>query len=161
MSATSPISARSTRRALPPLSERPANVPPPPSPALIPALAAVTYVAAVVALWGLLSLALDLDPVDYRDAGPLLGPAMVAVATVVTWASLWRIPRTTAWSRALAAAALSFVAMLLVGAAGYAFTRGDAAWLLLAAGHFALSPFVPSAAALAGVTTLVVGFRRY
>lgn len=110
----------------------------------------------MVALWGGLSLLLDRDPVDYPDAGPLLGPAMVAAACVVTWASLWRITRTRAFSRVLAALAGSFVAMLLVGAAGYAITRSDAAWLLLAAGHFALSPFVLSAAVLSGVVATVV-----
>lgn len=140
----------------PPRSERPTNLPPASNPALLPILATVTYLAALIALWGVLSLLLDRDPVDYRDAGPLLGPAMAAAACVVTWASLWRITRTRAWSWALASLAGSFVAMLIVGAAGYAFTRSDVAWLLLAAGHFALGPFVPAAALLSGATVAVI-----
>jgi len=148
--------------ALPPLSDpepaRPTNLPPAPNPALLPILATVTYLAALVALWGVTSLLLDRDPVDYRDAGPLLGPAMVAAACVVTWASLWRITRTQLWSWVLVALAGSFVAMLLVGAVGYAMTRSDAAWLVLAAGHFALSPFVLGAALLSGAASSVVRF---
>lgn len=123
---------------------------------MLPVLATVTYLAAVIALWGGLSLLLDRDPVDYRDAGPLLGPAMVAAACAVTWVALWRITHTRAWAWVLVALAGSLVAMLLVGAAGYAITRSDAAWLLLAAGHFALSPFVLAAAVLSGVTTALV-----
>jgi len=127
---------------------------------LLPILATVTYLAALIAVWGFLSLLLDRDPVDYRDAGPLLGPAMAAAACVVTWASLWRITRPRAWGRVLAALAGSFVAMLLVGAAGYAITRSGVAWLVLAAGHFALSPFVLAAAVMAGLTVAVVGAAK-
>ena len=133
-------------------------MPPGPNPALLPILATITYLAAVIALWGVTSLLLDRDPVDYPDAGPLLGPAIAAAACVVTWLSLWRITRTTLWSGVLVTVAGSFVAMLLVGAVGYAITRSDAAWLILAAGHLALSPFVLGAALLSGATVAVIRF---
>lgn len=135
---------------------QPAARPPATSPWLLPVLATATYLAAVIAAWGLTSLVLDRDPIDYPDAGPLLGPAIVAAACVVTFACLWRITRTRARSWVLAALAGSFVAMLLVGAIGYATTRADAVWLLLAAGHLALSPFVLEAAVLAALTAALV-----
>jgi hypothetical protein len=113
---------------------------------VLPALAAVVYVAAVVALWGMLSLLLDREVVDYPDAGPLLGPAMAAAAAVVTWLALLRTRRSRSpWPGALAAVALAGIAMLLVAAVGY----GPAA-----VPHFAISPFVLGAAALAGATVL-------
>lgn len=135
---------------------QPASRPPATNPLLLPVLVTATYLAAVIALWGVTSLLLDRDPVDYPDAGPLLGPAMVFAATVVTGVALWRTARTRARTWVLAALAGTFVAMLLVGAAGYAITRSDAAWLLLAAGHFALSPFLLEAAALSGLAVAVI-----
>ena len=123
---------------------------------MLPVLGAVTYLAAVVALWGLTSLLLDTDPIDYPDAGPLLGPAIVAAATVVTFVALWRIRRTRARSWVLVALAGTYVLTVLVGAAGYALTRSDPSWLVLAAGHFAVSPFVLEAAALSALAAAVI-----
>lgn len=123
------------------------QLPPPPNPAMLPALAAVVYVAAVVALWGLLSLLLNREVVDYPDAGPLLGPAMVAAAGVVTWLALLRTRRSRSpWPGTVVALLLSLAAMLLVAVLGYG---------LVAAPHFLLGPFVPGAAALSGLTVLV------
>lgn len=122
------------------------QLPPPRNSAVLPALAAVVYVAAVVALWGMLSLLLDREVVDYPDAGPLLGPAMAAAAAVVTWLALLRTRRSRSpWPGAVAAVVLSALAMLLIAAVGY----GAAA-----VPHFAISPFVLAAAALSGATVL-------
>ncbi len=130
------------------MSELPPQLPPPSNPALLPVLAAVVYVAAVVAYWGLLSLALDREVVDYPDAGPLLGPAMAVAAGVVTWVALLRTSRARSpWPGSLAALAGSLAAMLAVAAVGYA---------PVAAPHFLLSPFVLGAAALAGITVLAM-----
>ena len=127
-------------------------LPPPASPALLPTLASVVYLASVVALWGILSLALDREVVDYPDAGPLLGPAMAAAAVVVTWVTLLRGRRSRSpWPAVLAATLLSAAAMLVVAAIGYAPS---------AALHFALGPFVPGAAVLAGITALVAWAGR-
>jgi hypothetical protein len=130
------------------MSEVPPQLPPPSNPALLPVLAAVTYLAAVIGTWGLLSLALDRDVVDYPDAGPLLGPAMAAAACVVTWASLWgsRASRRS-WTWVIAALLGSYLAMLLVAAIGHSLT---------AFAHFAISPFIATAAVLSGLTVLVV-----
>ena len=134
------------------MSGQPPRLPPPPNPALLPVLATVVYLAAVAALWGVLSLLLDRDVVDYPDAGPLLGPAMAAAAVVVTWATLWRSRRSRSpWPAVLAATLLSAAAMLVVAAVGYA---------PVAALHFALGPFVPGAAVLAGITALVTWAGR-
>ena len=142
------------------MSEVPKHLPPPSNPALLPILGTATYLAALVALWGVTSLLLDRDVVDFRDAGPLLGPAMAAVACAVTWASLRRIARGGPWSTVPAALAGTFGAMVIVGAAGYALTRGSLSWLILAGGNLALSPFVVGGAVLSGATALVFRASR-
>ena len=122
------------------------QLPPPRNSAVLPALAAVVYAAAVVALWGLLSLILDREVVDYPDAGPLLGPAMAAAATVVTWLTLLRTRRSRSpWPGAVVALLLAATAMLVVAVVGYG---------PVAAPHFAISPFVLGAAVLSAVTVL-------
>ena len=127
-------------------------LPPPANPALLPTLASVVYLASVVALWGILSLVLDREVVDYPDAGPLLGPAMAAAAVVVTWLTLLRGRRSRSpWPAVVAATLLSAAGMLAVAAVGYA---------PAAAAHFALGPFVPGAAVLAGITALVTWAGR-
>jgi hypothetical protein len=109
-------------------------------------LATVVYIAAVVALWGVMSLLLDREVVDYPDAGPLLGPGMAASAAVVTWLTLLRTRRSRSpWPGAVAAVLLAAAAMLVVATLGYG---------PVAAGHFAISPFVLGAAALSGITVL-------
>ena len=130
------------------MSEVPPQLPPPSNPALLPVLAAVTYLAAVIAAWGLLSFTLDRDVVDYPDAGPLLGPAMAAAACLVTWAALWqsRASRRT-WSGVATALFGSYLAMLLVAGIGHS---------PMAFAHFAISPFIATAAVLSGLTVLVV-----
>lgn len=132
----------------------PRQLPPPSNPALLPVLAAVVVVAAIVAGWGVLSLVLDRDVIDYPDAGPLLGPAMALTAGVVTWLVLWRRPARVA---GVAIAGFgTYLAVISVGAIGYAMTQGDVTWMLLAAAHFALSPFVVAAAVLSALAVLVV-----
>lgn len=131
------------------MSERPRQLPPPSSPALPPVLATVTWAAAVVASSGVISLVTDRDVIDYPDAGPLLGVAMVIAGGVATWLGCRRAARASApWIAALLAALGSFAAFVAVGAIGYGLIRGSGAWMLLAAAHFALSPFVLAAAVL-------------
>jgi hypothetical protein len=128
------------------MSERPPQLPPPTNPALLPVLAAVVYVAAVVALWGVLSLLLDREVVDYPDAGPLLGPAMATAAGLVTWLTLLRTRRSRSpWPGTIAAVLLAAIAMFVVAAVGYG---------PVAVPHFVISPFLWGAAVLSGVTVL-------
>ena len=130
---------------------------------MLPVLATVTYLAAVIALWGFLSLALNVDAVAQRDAGPLLGPAMVLAASLVTLAALLRVRnRRSPTVAALVAATSVYVVILAVGAVGYAIIRADVSWLVLFVGAYALSPFVLGAAALSGLAVVGVwaGTRR-
>ena len=138
-------------------------LPPPPDPRMLPLLATVTYGAAVIALWGFVSLALDVDAIAQTDAGPLLGPAMVLGACVVTLFALLRIGRRASpTGPALLAAASVYVVVLVIGAVGYAIIRADASWLVLFVGSYALSPFVIGAALLSGLAAIAVwaGTRR-
>lgn len=130
------------------MSERPGQLPPPPNPAVVTVFGAVTYLAALVALWGLLSFALDRDVIDYPDAGPLLGPAMATAATVATTLAL--LSARTGLGVAIGVLG-SYAAMLVVAAVAYA---------PVASARFAISPFVLGAAALAGVTVIAVAGIR-
>jgi len=133
------------------------QLPPPPDPRMLPVLAAVTYAAAVIALWGFVSLALNVDAIAQRDAGPLLGPAMVLGAVVVTFVAMLRVVRRVSpTGAALASAASVYVVMLGIGAAGYTIVRADVSWLVLFVGGYALSPFVLGAALLSGIGVVVV-----
>ena len=133
------------------------HLPPPPDPRMLPVLGAVTYAAAVIALWGFVSLALDADAIRQRDAGPLLGPAMVAGAVVVTFVALLRVRNRQAPTvAALVCAASVYVVMLAIGAVGYATIRADVSWLVLFVGGYALSPFVLGAALLGGLAVVAV-----
>jgi hypothetical protein len=139
------------------------QLPPQPDPRMLPLLATITYGAAVIALWGFVSLALDVDAIAQTDAGPLLGPAMVLGACVVTLVALLRVTRRhSPTGPALLAAASVYVVVLVIGAVGYAIIRADASWLVLFLGSYALSPFVLGAALLSGVAAVAVwaGTRR-
>jgi len=111
----------------------------------------VLYLASVIALWGVLSLILDREVIDYPDAGPLLGPAIAAVACVVTGIG---VARGRGPSTAIACLIGSYAAMLAVGALGYTITRGSPIWMALAAAHLAISPFVLGAAVLSALVVL-------
>jgi hypothetical protein len=139
------------------MTQSPRQLPPPADPRMLAVLAAVTYAAAVIALWGFLSLALNVDAVAQTDAGPLLGPAMVVGACAVTFAALLRVrKRSSPTVPGVVAAASVYVVMLAIGAVGYTLIRADAAWLVLFVGSYALSPFVWGAALLSGVAVVVV-----
>lgn len=133
----------------------PSQVPPPPNPLLLPVLVTVTYLAALVAASGMLSLALDRDVIDYPDAGPLLGVVMALAAGIVTWAGCSRAtPRASPWITAILTALLCFAGIVLVGAVGYSLIRGSFSWLVLASAHFAASPFTVAAAVLSGAAVV-------
>lgn len=149
------------------------QLPPPSNPAMLPVLATVTYVAAVVALWGILSLALNRDVVDLPLAGPLLGPGMVAVAAAITWLIAWRVRR--AVLGALVALVSTFVGMLVVAVIGYAPRCPDGGDCYVGYAdsafpfdlsplgivvHFAISPFIAGAAVLAAFTVLATAALR-
>jgi len=141
-----------------------------PSKALLPAFAAAgLQVAVVVALWGIIALAVDRDAIDYPDAGPILGPAIVIAGAAVTFLAVRSslsasAPPFVDVVSAVLATVGAFVAMVVVGASGYSLTRGDVGWMPVAAAHLALSPFVIGAALTAGpvaaATHWLVSFDR-
>lgn len=131
---------------------QPTRLPPPSSPALLPVLAAAVFIGMLVAVWGILSVLLDRDVVDYPDAGPVLGPAMVVAAAIVTWLVALRTASVPRLVGPLVALAVVAVVMPLVGAIGMTITRGDLTWMPTAFVHFAISPFMLAAAVLAGAT---------
>lgn len=133
------------------MTESPRQLPPPADPALLPVLAGITCIAAIIGLWGILSLVLDRDVIDYPDAGPLLGPVMAMAAGIATWLASWRLRSGQA---VVSAAVGSLAGMLLTGAIGYTLSRGDLAWMVLATAHFATSPFVLGAVGLSGLVAL-------
>ena len=136
--------------------EAPSQLPPPRNPALARALAAATYLAAIIALWGFGSLLQGRDAAGQPGVGPLLVPAMALAACVATWLSLARSGRMALWVRALGSAVLAHAGMLLCVAAWYVLTASsDWSWFLLVLFVFAVNPFVIAAALLSGVTVLL------
>ena len=151
------------------------QLPPPSNPAMLPVLGTVTYNAAVVALWGILSLALNRDVIPFALQSPLLGPSMVAIAAVITWLVAWRAKRPVLG--AIVALFTSWLGMILVAVIGFnaqACPEGQYCYIGFAdsldsplglgpvdiALHFALSPFVAGAAVLAAFTVLAVAALR-
>lgn len=155
---TTSASSQSVARRADPLSVPPphASGPSQTSRLGLAAFTTVAYLAALIALWGILTVAFDRDVVDYADAGPLLGPAMAASACVVTFVAVLGVyGATTPWPHVVSAAVTTAVVALLVGAIGYGITRSDLAWMPAAFVHFAIGPFVPAAAVLAAVAVAV------
>jgi hypothetical protein len=120
----------------------------------------VTYGALVVAAWGLTSLVLDEDVMQYSDAGPLLGPAMAVAATLAVGGWMPQARRGGGvMLPAVGAAASAWFALVLVGAAGLTLTRGTLGTMVLFAGNYAASPFVLVPTGLAAV--LVAGVAAF
>lgn len=131
--------------------------------AVLAALTSLTWVAAVVAAFGFISLLSGLEVISDRSAGPLLGPVSVAAAATVLFLRLRRCARTLAgWGFAAVFAALdTYVVLLLVGPLFLLVANGADAFVNYLAAN-ALSPFVLSActlAALAGAS--FVGLNSY
>lgn len=140
------------------MSRVPSQLPPPSNRHLLPILGAITYIALVVAAWGGLSVVLDREVIEYPDAGPLLGPAIAASAGVVTWLACRQTRRPAPLAlRALGAIAAAFGVMVAVGSFGYAIARSSLTVALLAAAQFSVSPFVITAAVVAGATVVASG----
>ena len=126
---------------------------------VLPVFATVTYGALVIALFGFISLIANRDFIIEADAGPLLGPWMVAVACVATFVALVRAQgRAAPWPTALGSAASSCVLILVAGGIGYMVTKGQPIWALLFAARYAGSPFVIGAAALSAAVVIALWF---
>ena len=125
--------------------------------ALLAALTAGAWVAVVIAVWGILSLLLDADVIRQGDAGPYLGPVMVAVAAIALLFLLLRILRNGERPAVafFGSTAAVFLVLLFVGGIGYTLIRGELFWLLGFPLQYAASPFIVAAALLAGVAALI------
>ncbi|MFD1714756.1 DUF6121 family protein [Amnibacterium flavum] len=127
---------------------------PAPDPRLVAAFTVVAWIATVVAAFGILSLALDLDVVPQAEAGPLLGPVMVVAAAVVLFLLLVRVigTRQPPGVSFVGLAAGVYITFLIVGAVTFVAVTANPAQLLFFPINFGLSPFVIAAAVLAGVS---------
>ncbi|RKR75520.1 DUF6121 family protein [Frondihabitans australicus] len=139
---------------------------------LIVVMATITHLSLVVLTTGIVVFVTHGDVIVERDAGTLLGPAMVLGSMACVFFPLARrfgvegrdaresgdeAPRgRRILPLALTAALSSYVVMLLIGATVYASERGQAAWLVLFAGRYAASLFVTVTSLEAGV--VVAGF---
>jgi hypothetical protein len=124
---------------------------------LTAALAAITYPVLLIGLWGVMSLMLDREVIDYPDAGPLLGPAVAVAGSLSTAGVLWRA-RTTRRSIVLAPVAtlLTLIAMVVVGGIGYLASGPRASSGVEVLAHLLLSPFLTGGAVVSGLLVLVV-----
>lgn len=120
--------------------------------------AAVTYVALVVCAFGFISLLADLDVVTDRDAGPLTGPLMVLVATVVV---LWAIIRETRGTpsrvsvgTAVVAGLIAWLAYGVSGGVFDAIASGDASGAVTFAVATLVGPFSITVGVIAVVIVL-------
>ncbi|KQO97391.1 DUF6121 family protein [Leifsonia sp. Leaf264] len=124
--------------------------------------ALAAFLAAVVCAFGFASLITDVAVIDETDAGPLVGPLMVAAAAVVLFCALIVVGiRVDATSRfislwaILATGVATTAAYLLAGALAYSATTGDAVDAVLFLGHHILRLFTLVVFLLAVVTAVL------
>ncbi|KQQ94006.1 hypothetical protein ASF62_07515 [Leifsonia sp. Leaf325] len=124
--------------------------------------ALVAFVAAVVCAFGFASLITDVSVIDEPDAGPLVGPLMVAAAAFVLFSALIVVGiRVDATSRfislwAIAATGVATTAAyLLAGAVVYSATTGDLVDAVLFVGHHILRLFTLVVFLLAVITAVL------
>ena len=126
---------------------------------LIALIAAIVFMALVVAADGILSLTINRDVIAEPDASPLLGPTMLAAGAAVVFTAV--LP-TRPWiegrpnfslGRSFVAAVAIYLAGPLVGAILYSIGRAEPFTAVLFFFQYLASPFV-IAAALAGFATV-------
>lgn len=124
--------------------------------------AAALYTALLVAVFGVLSLALDVDVIADPAAGPLVGPIMAGVAVAVVFFSLLslalRVPEArqrVSPTRGFLIGAGAYVLYAISGGLLVAIGGHDAFRLVSFTGHALLSPFAITAGILAFVIALL------
>jgi hypothetical protein len=120
----------------------------------------VLFAALLVAAFGMISLATNLDVIADRSVGPLVGPTMTGAVVVLVLILLLVLGVNTppekqrvAVGYALAAGAAAFVLYLLVGA-GLVAIGSDAVAGILFAGEMLGNPFAVTVGVLAFLVTL-------
>ncbi|MCX7523194.1 DUF6121 family protein [Microbacterium sp. STN6] len=124
--------------------------------------AAVLYVALVIAAFGFISLAANVDVIGERDAGVVVGPVMVATSAVVVLVSLIsigvRIPperQRISIGGSVGVGIAALIGYVGIGSAVYAAGRGDPIAFVLFAARNLISPFALGAAALAAIVAFL------
>lgn len=132
---------------------------------VVAAFASALDLAAVVCVWGFVSLLTDAEVIAAPDAGRLVGPAAVGAsvgAVLLTLARTLQRPERQ-WPSVLFPAIWSWVALVLVAAVGYAVATGTVLAALifgvgLGIGWFGL--LVPALAAVIGSLAALVARGR-
>ncbi len=134
---------------------------------LFSVLAMVFYLACLICAWGFISLLSETDVIA-ESVGPLVGPIMAGLASVLTFFctlfSLRNARTALSWPEAVIAAASTYLVPSLIGGAIVAFDRADLTAGLLFFAERATGPYIPAAAILAAAVVLVAptvgGARR-
>lgn len=117
------------------------------------AFAGFLYLALVVCAFGVTSLLTDTDVIPERDAGPLVGPIMVAVAVLACTVSMITLAARPAVVRVVTtsfiAGAVIYLLFLLSGGAAYALGTGEPLSILLFSADHAGTVFAIAAGVLA------------
>ncbi|MBG6056981.1 fatty acid desaturase [Cryobacterium sp. MP_M5] len=128
---------------------------------VVAVFAAVLYAALIVAAFGMISLATNLDVISEPDAGPLVGPSMAAVAVLLVFVLMLTLGVATRPDRQRVAVGYSFAAgiaafgiFIVTGAILYAAGDGQPFHVLTFSAAMLLSPFSLATGILAVVVTL-------
>ena len=126
-------------------------------------MTSVLYGACLICAFGFISLATGIDVIP-RSSAPglvetMVGPTMAAIAIVIVFLAvllaLTPQPVTASWLRAIACAAAVYLLPPLAAAAAVAFADASAFVGLLFFVARVGGPFMPAAAALAGLVVFV------
>lgn len=98
---------------------------------------------------------LDIEVVDVRGAGPLVGPVAVAAAALALFGMLGSRPGRRAVVVGIEGAVAVAFALVVIGAIGYAVVRGEPADALLYGARAATSVFTLAAVVLAFVAGVI------
>lgn len=129
---------------------------------VVAAFAAALYLALIVAAFGLLSLATDLEVISAEGAGPLVGPSMAGAAVILVFILMLAIGLNTPPERQRVAVGPSFGAGiaafgLFIGTGALLTSAGDGQpfHVLTFAASMLLSPFSLATGVLAFIVTLL------
>ncbi|MDJ0325043.1 DUF6121 family protein [Cryobacterium sp. PH31-AA6] len=130
--------------------------------AVVAVFAAVLYGALVVAAFGMISLATDLDVISQTDAGPLVGPSMAAAAVVLVFVLMLTLGlrdrpnrQRVAVGYSLGTGVAAFAGFIVVGAILYPITSGRAFDALTFTETTLARPFAATTGVLAFTVTLL------
>jgi len=128
---------------------------------IVAVFATVLYAALLVAAFGLISLATNLDVIADRSAGPLVGPTMAAVSVLLVLLMLVLLGVNTPPDKqrvvvgfAVATGIAAYGLFIATGAILVAAGNGDPFGVILFAGSMLASPFSLSVGALAFIVAL-------